>query len=736
MARALAACGGDAVHVPGHDLIDRARELGRLVDAHDLVVLHIHPMEVAASIALADRDGRPPVLFVNHADHCFWLAPRVPDVVLSSRPAAARLCTARRGVHPDRSALLPVPAEPAAAPPPRDAARRALGLGDDDVALVAMASAYKLAAIDDIGFAELVEPALAAIPQAVVLVVGPDDDGPWAEARARSGGRLRALGRLDDPSGVLAAADVFLDGYPCSSLTAALEAAALGIPVVSYAPPRPQAATYDIDEPALAGVHVVARTRDAHLAALRDLAADPAARADLGARTAAAAAAMHDRGRWAADLEAAYDRARACAADGPLAGAEPVTDDATAHEDAFLLALHDASGLALTPAGALLRNGDAFPCDPRRGLSVVVHCRDDAEGLMRALGSAVETCAGLDDVEAIVIDDASGPAAAAVIDGLRGDVRVVRNPAPLGPQASFAAALEVASGQAALLMTSDVVLLPGWLDPLGRGAGPPRRERRRAHGAARHRPRGVRPDLGRVGPRRRRRGRPVRPRVGGARGARRSHGGRRMMNACTIVARNYLAQASALADSFVAANPDGVFTIFAIDLGDERDRVGRPARARRGAGGGGLRARRVQPHGRHLRRGGARDGREADPGAPPAGRGRRAGRLPRPGHPGVPAARRDRAACARARHRADARTRPCRCPTTASRPARWRSWRPGCSTSASSPSARAPCRSSTGGPTACRAAAWWPPSSTCSSTRSGSTWCPATSATSCCATRR
>ncbi len=466
LARALAARGGVAVPVLGHDLIDRGRALGRLVDAHDLVVLHIHPMEVAASIALADRRGRPPVLFVNHADHCFWLAPRVPDVVLSSRPAAARLCVARRGVHPDRSALLPVPAEPAAAPPRRDAARRALGLADGAVAMVAMASAYKLAAIDDIGFADLVEPALEAIPEATVLVVGPDDDGPWAEARVRTGGRLRALGRLDDPSGVLAAADLFLDAYPCSSLTAALEAAALGIPVVSYAPPRPQAATYDIDEPALAGVHVVARSREAHLSELRRLAADRAARAGLGARTAAAAAAMHDRGRWRADLEAAYGRARACAAEGSLAGPAPVADADTAHEDAFLDALHAASGLTLTPAGALLRNGDAFPCDPRRGLSVVVHCRDDADGLMRALGSAVETCADLDDVEAIVIDDASGPAAAAVIDGLRGDVRVVRNPAPLGPQASFAAALEVAGGQAALLMTSDVVLLPGWLDPL------------------------------------------------------------------------------------------------------------------------------------------------------------------------------------------------------------------------------------------------------------------------------
>ena len=43
-----------------------------------------------------------------------------------------------------------------------------------------------------------------------------------------------------------------------------------------------------------------------------------------------------------------------------------------------------------------------------------------------------------------------------------------------------------------------------------------------------------------------------------------------MMHACTIVARNYLAQASALADSFVETNPEGDFTIFVIDLGDDR----------------------------------------------------------------------------------------------------------------------------------------------------------------------
>lgn len=47
-----------------------------------------------------------------------------------------------------------------------------------------------------------------------------------------------------------------------------------------------------------------------------------------------------------------------------------------------------------------------------------------------------------------------------------------------------------------------------------------------------------------------------------------------MINGCTIVARNYLAMASALADSFVAAQPEGTFTVLVIDLGDERVRLG------------------------------------------------------------------------------------------------------------------------------------------------------------------
>ena len=467
LAEAVTARGGRVARVEGHDQIARARELARLVDAADVVVLHVHPFEVVSAIALADRRGRPPVVLVNHADHCFWLGPGVPDLVVSTRAAAARSCALRRGVHAGRSALLPVPADPPVAGPDRESARRALDLAPECRVLVAMASSYKLERIDDVGFLDLVEPIVAALPETSLIVVGPDDEGAWRAARERSGGRIRALGVLSDTSTALAAGDVFIDGYPCSSLTAALEAASVGMPVVSYQPPRPQAGTYDIDEPALAAAHLRATSPAELAAAIARLVGDASALRAASAAARAASAVMRARDTWIDALGRVYARAGELAAAGPpsVTGIAASTPD-TAAEDAFLLALHEASGMAISARDAVVRNGDAFPRDPRAGLALVAYGRDDVDGLGRLLASAVATCADIDAVEAIVIDDASTDGTDAMLAGLGGDIRRVRNPSPLGPGPSWPSGVALARGQAALLVTSDVVLAPGWLAPL------------------------------------------------------------------------------------------------------------------------------------------------------------------------------------------------------------------------------------------------------------------------------
>ncbi len=466
IARAVAAAGGEVHHVEGHDAIARARALAALADAHDTVVLHVHPFETAAAIALADRAARPPVIHVNHADHCFWLGADVADLVVSARPAAAAMCVARRGVSALRTAILPVPVETAPAPADRRAARAALGVPDGACALLVVASPYKLARIDDLGLLDLVEPVLAAHPDAVLLAVGPEDAGPFAAARKRTGGRVRALGRMDDTGPALAAGDIFLDGYPCSSLTAALEAAAAGMCVVSHQPARPQAATYDIDEPGLGDAHVRARTPEQYAAELGRLVADPGARREAGERAARAVEAMADPGAWASALEDVYARAAGRAV-CPVPPPAPIANSADAlREDAFLLRLHEASGLAVAPQAAVARGADAFPRDPRRGLAIVVHAADQRAGLERLIASAVATCEDLEDVCAVVVDDASRDGTAGLLAGMGGDLRVVVNPERMGAAASWPAGVEAARGEAVLLVTADVVLTPGWLEPL------------------------------------------------------------------------------------------------------------------------------------------------------------------------------------------------------------------------------------------------------------------------------
>lgn len=463
---AVAVRGGTIEQPGGGDLIARARALAALADRHDLVVLHVHPSDVVSGLALADRRGRPPVLLVNHADHCFWLGPGVADLVVNTRPAAARLATRRRGIAAGRTALLPVPTDLSERGRERARARALLGLDPGAVLMTVVAGAYKTRPIDGEGLLDVLVPAVEALPGVVVLAAGAQDSGDWERARLRTGGRIRALGLVEDLSTLREAADVHLDSFPCSSQTSALEAGAVGVPIVSYQPRRAAAGTYDLDDPALAGVHRRASTPREYRDVLAALAGDAAAREELGRRTMRAVRAEYDPARWCELLDGAYARARALAGTGGPAPTPIGHGPDDAAEDAFLQVLHGATGLVREPADAIARSHDAFPADPAKGLSIVIHARDDAERLLPMLRSAVETTDHLEQVEAIVVDDGSTDGTPALLRRLDGDLRVMRNPRPRGAHASFADGVAVAAGPAVLLVSADITLEPGWCDAM------------------------------------------------------------------------------------------------------------------------------------------------------------------------------------------------------------------------------------------------------------------------------
>lgn len=227
---------GGAVHSLAGSAIERARQLHRLVHHHQRVVLSIHENDVVPTIALADRSHRPPVLLVNHAEHVFWVGASIADVVVNLRPASTDLAIRRRGISRSRCVEIPLPVTRRVRERPPADARRALGISTNAKVLLTVGWRYKYTPFAGDELSRVLAPILDQ-PDVELVAVGPrDDDELWSAARDRFGGRVHARGRQEDIQPFLDAAEVFVDSYPIASLTAALEAAVFGLPVVGLAP--------------------------------------------------------------------------------------------------------------------------------------------------------------------------------------------------------------------------------------------------------------------------------------------------------------------------------------------------------------------------------------------------------------------------------------------------------------------------------------------------------------------
>jgi hypothetical protein len=233
--RAIRQSAGDyrSLARPPVTLARRALLLRHLARSADVVVLHTHPYDVVPTVAFAS-DGGPPVLLYNHSLGTFWLGVAIADVVAEMHPVARQHSGLRRAAR--ASALLPIPLPP----PPEDgraAARKRLGLGDGDILLFSSGDDFKYTSVHDYRFLDAAGAILRRNRQCRLIVGGVVRDDPWRKA-AEAGLPIEPVSIRDDISDFHAAADIFLDPIPDSSLTAALELGARGIPVLGRSVPE------------------------------------------------------------------------------------------------------------------------------------------------------------------------------------------------------------------------------------------------------------------------------------------------------------------------------------------------------------------------------------------------------------------------------------------------------------------------------------------------------------------
>lgn len=243
LAEAVAARGGSLYQAETQtSWLARAEWLRRI--AHEQathVVLHIDVDDVVSAAAFSVAGG-PLTMMVNHAAHIFWVGASIVDLVINCRGSQLEQEWTRifRGVS--RSATIPIPLEiPAggdAVGRERDElrmqARKELGIAENELMILTSGASFKYLPLDEMDFLATGEEVLRAVPEAVIVAIGPKEDARWQAASQRTGGRLRTFG-LQPAAKVIRfqqAADLYIEGFPFGSTTALLEAGLWGLPAV------------------------------------------------------------------------------------------------------------------------------------------------------------------------------------------------------------------------------------------------------------------------------------------------------------------------------------------------------------------------------------------------------------------------------------------------------------------------------------------------------------------------
>jgi hypothetical protein len=330
---------GGTVQILDHrcgGLFERAQRLRDAAQAADLVVLHIHPFDIVPQLAFA-TPSRPPVVFLDHADHGFWLGTHITDVMASMREAGRRLMIERRGIPPGRIALLPTILDEGHRRVSRQEAKRQIGVPEDCILLASVARKRKYVTLGGTSFADLHLQTLLEHRKAVLLVVGPGAREDWSEAMQRCEGRIISLPEHADPRIFFEAADIYVDSFPFVSITSTLEAAILGTPAVSLFPFGRDSAVLGCNMPGLDRLLITCSSRRAYHEALSQLITDESHRYELGAALQRQIAASHIQDAWLDKLEALYRQALTAPRHGGATGADQLFKG---EPDVFIQAIH------------------------------------------------------------------------------------------------------------------------------------------------------------------------------------------------------------------------------------------------------------------------------------------------------------------------------------------------------------------------------------------------------------
>ncbi|KJH73155.1 glycosyltransferase [Aliterella atlantica] len=289
-------------------IISRAKRLRECAAAADIVVLHTWEYDVVPTIAFANKEQFPPIIYTNHGDHWFWVGATISDAVANLRESGRLLSGQRRGIEAKRNLVLPTILEPAYRKLTRSQAKQQLGIDSNSVMLLSIARSVKYKTVDGVNFADAHVELLQQYKQAILIVIGAGSSNEdWSAAIEQTQGRIMVLKETKDTAVYYQAADIYVDSFPFISITSILEAGSYGVPAVSRYPYSSLACgVLGSDMPGLDGNLIRVRDIQEYTAALSGLIEDEQFRLSLGEATKIKIAQTHWGDNWQSALNELY----------------------------------------------------------------------------------------------------------------------------------------------------------------------------------------------------------------------------------------------------------------------------------------------------------------------------------------------------------------------------------------------------------------------------------------------
>lgn len=219
----------------GSKYVDRAVKLRKLAyEWADIVVLHMHMMDPIPVIAFG-IEGGPPIIYMNHGDHCFWLGASIADLVVDMRTSGQELTLSRRNCI--NSCILPIPLQTKKAFD-RKIIREKYKIYEKETVILTIASAYKFRSINDNNYINILKQIVDNTENCRAYIIGPTDEGKWHDINVETHGKIKALGLLTEIDELYQIADVYLDCFMMGSMTSLLDASIYGVDIIKFTNPH------------------------------------------------------------------------------------------------------------------------------------------------------------------------------------------------------------------------------------------------------------------------------------------------------------------------------------------------------------------------------------------------------------------------------------------------------------------------------------------------------------------